>query len=257
MRAAEILGGTEELRRALHVPPRALAEWLAGVKEPPMDVFLQAVDIISKPARMPSPPSVAAKRAAVLERQSRELMDHASRTVAQARRTIAEGRNVPPGPRVAQFFAASFHGENSQAMLRQALAAGMDAAHARMGNVQLKESAGLRIVAQDGFGEPFLSFFALVDDADSACGAAAGTRQRVVVRDVATDPIFVGKPSAAVMQAAGARACQSTPLVGTQGEVLGMLSTHYGEPYAPSPAECRLLDAVARRAAYWLERATA
>ena len=48
-RAADILGGKDLLRAALHVPLHSLEEWLEGRSEPPMDIFLKAVDILSAP----------------------------------------------------------------------------------------------------------------------------------------------------------------------------------------------------------------
>src|SRR5689334_4679521 len=46
-RAADILGGKEPLRAVLRVPMIRLDEWLAGHSEPPLDIFLRAVDVIS------------------------------------------------------------------------------------------------------------------------------------------------------------------------------------------------------------------
>jgi hypothetical protein len=46
-RAGEILGGTPQLRRYLRVSAFALAAWLAGSEQAPLDIFLKAVDVIS------------------------------------------------------------------------------------------------------------------------------------------------------------------------------------------------------------------
>lgn len=69
-RAADILGGKHRLRAALHVPMSQLERWLDGVGEPPMDVFLKAVDIISAPTNAATP-AAASVRARVLKQQSR------------------------------------------------------------------------------------------------------------------------------------------------------------------------------------------
>ena len=45
-RAAECVGGEEELARRLKITPSHMALWIRGVVNPPLDVFLQAVDII-------------------------------------------------------------------------------------------------------------------------------------------------------------------------------------------------------------------
>jgi len=47
-RAAEIVGGEEELARLLRVVPRRLSLWTRGVVAPPGDVFLKAADILSE-----------------------------------------------------------------------------------------------------------------------------------------------------------------------------------------------------------------
>jgi anti-sigma B factor antagonist len=67
---------------------------------------------------------------------------------------------------------------------------------ADMVNVQLRDQAGaLRIVAQEGFRRPFLDFFEVVDDTESACGVALGSGRSVWVSDVARSGIFAGAPS--------------------------------------------------------------
>jgi hypothetical protein len=45
-RAGEILGGPAQLRKYLRVSAFALAAWLAGSEQPPLDIFLKAVDVI-------------------------------------------------------------------------------------------------------------------------------------------------------------------------------------------------------------------
>lgn len=45
-RACEVLGGLEALSHHLGVPAAALTRWIGGVEQPPLEVFLQAVDIV-------------------------------------------------------------------------------------------------------------------------------------------------------------------------------------------------------------------
>jgi len=45
-RACEVLGGLEPLSRHLNVPAGTLARWIGGLDQPPIDVFLAAVDIV-------------------------------------------------------------------------------------------------------------------------------------------------------------------------------------------------------------------
>ncbi len=122
---------------------------------------------------------------------------------------------------------------------------------ADMGNIQLLDAGGaLTIVASRGFGPDFLEFFASVHSARGAsCYAACVNHQRTVVEDVAQSPIFVGTPSLEVMLAAGAQACQSTPLVSRSGQLVGMLNTHYRKPIRKSELDLPLIDILAGQAA--------
>ena len=45
-RACEVLGGLDALSRHLNVPGPTLARWIGGLEQPPLDVFLKAVDIV-------------------------------------------------------------------------------------------------------------------------------------------------------------------------------------------------------------------
>ena len=67
-RAADILGGKDKLRAALHVPMHSLEEWLEGHSEPPIEVFLKVVDILSVPTG--SAPATAATLRAPASRRS-------------------------------------------------------------------------------------------------------------------------------------------------------------------------------------------
>jgi DNA-binding transcriptional regulator YdaS (Cro superfamily) len=202
-RAAQVLGSKERLRARLGVKAHELEQWLSGGREPPTEVFLATVDILSS-----------------------------TPVVARARPLRTD-------------------------MVESALDRALSATGARMGNVQLARSDGLHIVAQRGFAPPFLEFFARVSHDGSACGAALKQCKRIVVADVATDPIFVGTVAGSVLKEAHVRAVQSTPLLASSGWVLGVLSTHYEERHTPSGDELDALDEIARRAAYWLESGAA
>jgi hypothetical protein len=246
-RAADILGGKDELRAALHVPLRSLEDWLDGRSEPPMDIFLKAVDILSTPTGS-APATAATLRARSLARKSGELIRDAEQTVARSR-TLSDALGSARAQQklLAGFLIATFAPHQRMVMLESALDAALEATHTPMGNVHLKDEAGLHIVTQRGFVEPLPDFLNTVTD----------PRARIVVSDVATDPIFAGSEAGRVLQAAGIRAVQSTPLVSTTGNVLGMLSTHYDHPGAPGEAELEAIDLIARRTAYWLDQPTA
>ena len=119
--------------------------------------------------------------------------------------------------------------------------------------MQLLWPDGLRIVAHLGFDQRFLDFFAAVSrGTSSTCGQALKHGQRIIVNDVLADPVFKGSAAADVMRNAGALACQSTPLFGGLGQVIGMLSTHYECPHQPSLQELAVIDRVTLRTSHLL-----
>jgi PAS domain S-box-containing protein len=144
--------------------------------------------------------------------------------------------------------------EELQRLLEEVLDATIALLSADFGNVQLynRESRALEIVAQRGFEQDFLDYFDRVHDGTASCGEAMQRRERVIVEDVLSDPLFA--PHLAIVAAAGYRAVQSTPLLGRGGEFLGMISTHFREPHRPSERELRLTDLYARQAAELIER---
>jgi PAS domain S-box-containing protein len=121
------------------------------------------------------------------------------------------------------------------------------------GNVQIIDARGvLTIAAQEGFDRPFLECFKEVSVADnSVCGRALRAGRRIIVEDVETDEDFA--PFRHIARAAGFRAVQSTPIMGRNGEPLGMMSTHYRNAHRPSAQELRILDLYARKAADFIE----
>jgi len=47
-RAAQIVGGTEQLAQQLAVKPSQLALWMGGAEPTPPDIFLRAVDLLAE-----------------------------------------------------------------------------------------------------------------------------------------------------------------------------------------------------------------
>ncbi len=106
---------------------------------------------------------------------------------------------------------------------------------AAKGNIQLldRPSQTLFIAVQQGFEQPFLDFFRTVSASDNcACGVALREQKRIIVEDVDADDGW--QPMLGVARDAGFRAVQSTPLLGRDGRVAGMLSTHFDVPHRPS-----------------------
>jgi DNA-binding NarL/FixJ family response regulator len=119
----------------------------------------------------------------------------------------------------------------------------IEATAADCGTLQLYDfqNSVLRIVAQHGFANEFLDYFASVGcDDECVCGVAMNRRSRVVVADVVTDPLFTND-SRDVLLRAKVRSVQATPLIDRLGSLVGMLSTHYCRPAGATP---KVLDRV-------------
>ncbi len=85
-----------------------------------------------------------------------------------------------------------------------------------------------------------------------SCGTAAYTGRTVIVRDIATDPLWEDYRSAALPH--GLRACWSVPIRAASGEILGTFAVYYREPRAPEPQELALVERAAALAGIALER---
>ena len=88
-----------------------------------------------------------------------------------------------------------------------------------------------------------------------SCGTAAYRRERVVVRDIATDPLWA--PYRMVALSHGLAACWSTPILDTRGRVLGTFAMYYGEPKLPTPADLELTETATLLAKNVIKRARA
>lgn len=142
-------------------------------------------------------------------------------------------------------------------LLIEILDAGIDITAADFGNIQILDqtTSELKMMAQRGFDSEFVKFFETIHCGENcACGMAFRNRKRVIVEDVATDPIFGDAEARKVMLRANARACQSTPLCSQTGEPLGILNTHYCRPARPSDRALQLLEVVARQAGDLIKR---
>jgi transcriptional regulator with GAF, ATPase, and Fis domain len=139
-------------------------------------------------------------------------------------------------------------------LLEEVLNATIELQNADFGNVQLynPENQALEIVAQRGFQPEFLDYFSSVREDEAACGRALQRRERVIIEDVETDTAF--ELHRQIATSAGFRAVQSTPLFSRNGELLGMLSTHFRQPHRPSERELRLTDLYIVQAAELIER---
>jgi diguanylate cyclase (GGDEF)-like protein/PAS domain S-box-containing protein len=79
-----------------------------------------------------------------------------------------------------------------------------------------------------------------IGEGHGSCGTAAWRGERVVVGDIATHPYWADYRELAL--AHGLRACWSTPVLGSRGEVLGTFAVYYRTPREPSPEELADID---------------
>ncbi|HEY1425894.1 MAG TPA: PAS domain-containing protein, partial [Caulobacteraceae bacterium] len=137
------------------------------------------------------------------------------------------------------------------ALLDEALSAVMELQGADFGVVQLydKEHAMLSIVAHRGVGQDYLQHFRRQNANDGSAGARAlNSGERVLIESVDEDPHY--SEHLAIARATGYRAVQSTPIYDrASGRPVGVLTTHFRQPYRPSMHELRLTDLYALQAA--------
>jgi PAS domain S-box-containing protein len=86
-----------------------------------------------------------------------------------------------------------------------------------------------------------------------SCGTAAFRRERVIVSDIATDPLW--RDFRAVALADGLQACWSTPLFGADDELLGTFAIYHREPRAPIAADLELVETAGHLAGVAIARA--
>ena len=85
-----------------------------------------------------------------------------------------------------------------------------------------------------------------------SCGTAMYTRQPVVVTDVLSDPLWADYRDLAKIS--GLRACWSTPILSSQGEVLGSFAMYRQESRGPHAEEMRLTEIATHLAGIAIER---
>jgi len=86
-----------------------------------------------------------------------------------------------------------------------------------------------------------------------SCGTAAYRKQMVVVKDIATDPLWSDHRELALRH--NLRAGWSHPIVSHGGKLLGTLAMYYREPREPDARELQLIQSAASVAGIAIERA--
>jgi PAS domain S-box-containing protein len=85
-----------------------------------------------------------------------------------------------------------------------------------------------------------------------SCGTAAYRGESVIVSDIATDPLWADFRDLAL--AHGLRACWSSPILSSDGGVLGTFATYYREPRTPTPQEQNVIEQITHLASIAVER---
>ena len=91
-----------------------------------------------------------------------------------------------------------------------------------------------------------------VGPAVGLCGTAAHRGETVIVRDLDDDPLWADFRDLA--REHGLRACWSTPVVGSDGRVLGTFAVYRDEPSEPDETDLTMLQTFAQTAAVAVER---
>ena len=264
-RAAQILGGYEKLREFLNVPSSLMRRWFDGSSPPPAEIFLKLVDIVSEESlsQLVEPMHTSAAKSQAGRYAQAQALDDVSRdTILKKTKLLREAiekRGIPKQKplSVSEFMGRTFQLDEAALVLQIALDSAVLATGAQYGTMQLVEEDGLHIIAQHGFEKNFLDYFARVRDAETTCAIAMKEKRRVVVQDVESHPTYRGTPAGIEMLKANVRAVQSTPLLSDSGEVLGVFSTHCDHPCGLAEHDLAILDHIAGRTAYWLQRGLA
>lgn len=85
-----------------------------------------------------------------------------------------------------------------------------------------------------------------------SCGTAAHLRERVVVQDISTDPLWSGFREMAAGH--GLAACWSQPIISAAGDLLGTFAMYYRRQRSPSEGDILLIEQAAHLAAMVIER---
>jgi len=148
-------------------------------------------------------------------------------------------------------------GEDDVAIIHETI---IDAActimHSPFASLQMLHGATrLQLLAYRGFSPTAAAAWEWLDDhCGTSCGVALATGQRVIYGDVRGMAAEIGEALVENYRETGIVAMQTTPLKSRNGRIVGMMSTHWGEPHQPSEHELRQLDILARLAADLLER---
>ena len=116
----------------------------------------------------------------------------------------------------------------------------------------------LSLLCSRGLPQEAVEFWQWVSpEAYSSCTSALKSGRREIILDYEEWDQIADTDDLLAFRRTGIRAAQTTPLVSRDGNLLGMISTHWSEPHKPSDRDLRLLDILARQAADLLDRTIA
>jgi two-component system, sensor histidine kinase and response regulator len=172
------------------------------------------------------------------------------RDVTQARR----------GARHMRLQAAALEGLARQAPVEDVLATVVRSLEARypsmLGSILLLDERGERLLHGAGPSLPDAYNRAVdglvIGPAVGSCGTAAYYARRVIVEDIAGDPLWA--PARELALSFDLRACWSEPILGSNGKVLGTFAMYYREPRSPLATELNALAEAAHLASLAIER---
>jgi PAS domain S-box-containing protein len=93
---------------------------------------------------------------------------------------------------------------------------------------------------------------AVIGPSVGSCGTAAYTAKQVIVEDIASDPLWTDFRELAL--AHSLRACWSTPVCSSQGEVIATFAMYYREPRMPTEADQQIIEQITHLARIAIER---
>lgn len=93
---------------------------------------------------------------------------------------------------------------------------------------------------------------ALIGPRVGSCGTAAFRREQVIVSDIASDPLWADHRAIALPYSL--RACWSTPIVSSDGGVIGTFAMYYREPRSPSRRDQDVIAKITHLAGIAIER---
>jgi PAS domain S-box-containing protein len=92
----------------------------------------------------------------------------------------------------------------------------------------------------------------LIGPRTGSCGTAAFRREQVIVSDIAIDPLWTDYRALALPYSL--RSCWSTPIMSSEGEVIGTFAMYYREPRSPGSRDQEVIERITHLAGIAIER---